>query len=195
MSTVTTEMKTITKANEGDKVISSIAMIVTLVSFGMLFLTLMMGFAMFRFTAPVWPPAGMEKPSLFIPTLSTLIIFLSSWSYFQFEKEVEKGLASKKYLLVTLTLGVLFMLSQFLFWNDLSSKGIFVSSGIFASILYSFTWIHAAHIVAGLSLLFWLYLKLDKEDKKIAVHTSNVGKFWHFLGIVWLIMFVTIFVL
>lgn len=195
MNTISTEMKSIAKANEGDKVISTIAMIVTLISFGMLFLTLMMGFAVFRFTAPVWPPAGMEKPTLLIPTLSTIIIFLSSLAYFQFEKEVEKGLASKRYLLITLFLGVLFMASQVIFWSSLSSKGIFVSSGIFASILYSFTWIHAAHIVAGLSLLYWLYWKLDKEDKKIAIHVSNVGKFWHFLGIVWLIMFVTIFVL
>jgi cytochrome c oxidase subunit 3 len=195
MNTASTPVKSITKANEGDKIISTVAMIVTLISFGMLFLTLMMGFAMFRFTAPVWPPAGMEKPSLFIPTLSTLIIFLSSLAYIQFEKEVEKGFASKIYLLVTIGLGLLFMASQFIFWNDLSSKGIFVSSGIFASILYSFTWIHAAHIIAGLSLLLWLYFKLDKEDKKITIHTSNVGKFWHFLGIVWLIMFVTIFVL
>ena len=195
MNTVSTQLKTISKAKEGDKVISTVAMIVTLVSFGMLFLTLMMGFAMFRFTASVWPPAGMEKPTLFIPALSTIIIFLSSFAYMQFERELESGFASKKYLLVTLLLGSLFMVSQFVFWNDLSSKGIFVSSGIFASILYSFTWIHAAHIVAGLSLLVWLKLKLDKEDKKISIHASNVGKFWHFLGIVWLIMFVTIFVL
>ena len=45
----------IASAREGDKIISSIAMSVALVSFGMLFLTLMMGFALFRFTAPVWP--------------------------------------------------------------------------------------------------------------------------------------------
>jgi cytochrome c oxidase subunit 3 len=29
----------------------------------------------------------------------------------------------------------------------------------------------------------------------LRIRAANVGKFWHFLGIVWLIMFVTIFVL
>jgi cytochrome c oxidase subunit 3 len=161
----------------------------------MLFLTLMMGFAIFRFTAPVWPPAGMEKPSLLLPTISTLVIVLSSLIYISFEKNVVKGMADKRGLTWTLILGVAFMVSQFLFWNQLKSHGIFVSSGIFASIIYAFTWIHAAHIVAGLGLLVWLYSALKTADSMTAVKVTSVGKFWHFLGIVWIIMFVTIFVL
>lgn len=189
------QAQTISKAKEGDKVISSIAMVVTLVSFGMLFLTLMMSFALFRFTAPVWPPSGMVKPSLLIPSISTLIIALSSYFYFSFEKNVLKGIADKRNLLVTLILGFAFMTSQFIFWNTLKSHGILVSSGIFPSIIYAFTWIHAAHIVAGLGLLMWLYGTLKTPTAKTAVKVSSIGKFWHFLGIVWLIMFVTIFVL
>jgi cytochrome c oxidase subunit 3 len=189
------EVQTISKAKEGDKIISSIAMIVTLVSFGMLFLTLMMSFALFRFTAPVWPPAGMVRPSLLLPTISTVIIALSSIFYMNFEKNIFKGMADKRNLTVTLVLGFAFMVSQFLFWNELKSHGILVSSGIFPSIMYAFTWIHAAHIVAGLGLLMWLYGTLQTPDSMTAVKVSNIGKFWHFLGIVWLIMFVTIFVL
>lgn len=185
----------IMQAKEGDKVISSIAMIVALVSFGMLFLTLMMAFALYRFTAPVWPPAGMVKPSLLIPSISTFLIILSSIAYFSFEKKTEKGLVDKTGLAMTLILGFAFMVSQFIFWSALKSHGIFVSSGIFASIMYAFTWIHAAHIVGALALLSWLYLSLKNPDKMTAVKVASIGKFWHFLGIVWLIMFVTIFVL
>jgi len=182
-------------AKEGDKVISSVGMIVTLVSFGMLFLTLMMAFALYRFTAPVWPPAGMTRPDLLLPTLSTLMIFLSSFFYVKFEKNTSTGVVDKKNLTLTLVLGLAFMTSQFLFWSHLKSQGIFVSSGVFASIIYAFTWIHAAHIVVGLALLVWLFGALNSGDKLAAVKVSSVGKFWHFLGIVWLIMFVTIFVL
>ncbi len=186
---------TIMSAKEGDKVISSVAMIVTLVSFGMLFLTLMMAFAMYRLTAPVWPPAGMQRPDLLLPTLSTLMIFLSSYFYIKFEKNTTIGKIDRQNLTVTLALGVAFMTSQFLFWSHLKAQGIFVSSGVFASIIYAFTWIHAAHIVVGLGLLSWLFSALNSSDKLTAVKVSSVGKFWHFLGIVWLIMFVTIFVL
>lgn len=187
---MTTETMKRMKTKEGDQIISSIAMIVTLISFGMLFLTLMMSFALFRFTADVWPPAGMVKPSLLLPTLSTLIIILSSYTLWKFEKNLQQI----HFLLSTLMLGLSFMFTQTLFWQQLKSQGVFVSSGVFASIIYSFTWIHAAHIVCGLGLLFWLYRGVTKKSIT-SLHVKNVGKFWHFLGIVWLIMFVTIFVL
>jgi cytochrome c oxidase subunit 3 len=185
----------IMQSKEGDKVISYVAMVVTLVSFGMLFLTLMMSFALYRFTAPVWPPAGMEKPSLLIPSISTLLIMMSSLAYVSFEKKTTEGLVDKQGLGMTLILGIAFMVSQFIFWSHLSSRGIYVSSGIFASVMYAFTWIHAAHIFVALALLAWLYIGLKTPDSLTAVKVSSIGKFWHFLGIVWLIMFVTIFVL
>lgn len=185
----------IAQAKEGDKIISSVAMIVTLVSFGMLFLTLMMAFALFRFTAPVWPPAGMERPSLLLPGFSTALIIISSFLFHKFESGLAKNIINKGYLLITIMLGSAFMASQVLFWRELKAHGIYVSSGVFPSIIYAFTWIHAAHIVAGLGLLVWLYDGLKKPTAMTTVKASNVGKFWHFLGIVWLIMFVTIFVL
>lgn len=178
--------------NQGQQIISSVAMIVTLVSFTMLFATLMMGFAMFRLTSPVWPPAGMMKPSLLLPCLSTFCIFLSSVCFMWFEKNI----SNKTGLFLTILLGLSFMLIQSLFWHSLKQQGIFASSGIFPSIIYAFTWIHAAHIVAALGLLFWLLFRVQKDTSpKSQLMAANVGKFWHFLGIVWFIMFVTIFVL
>ena len=189
MNNLTT--KPFTEIEQGEEIKASVAMIATLVSFGMLFASLMMGFAMFRFTAPVWPPEGMARPSLLLPTLSTITIFLSSIFYIWFEKT-----HNRNGLILTIVLGFSFMLIQSMFWHQLKSQGIFVSSGLFASIVYAFTWIHAAHIVAGLGLLIWLLTTgLNEMNAKSQIRIANVGKFWHFLGIVWLIMFVTIFVL
>jgi len=108
----------------------------------------------------------------------------------------EKNIKNKRGLILTIVLGFGFMLIQSLLWQKLKSQGIFVSSGIFPSIIYAFTWIHAAHIVLALGLLFWLLLNVLKEiSPKSQIRVSSVGKFWHFLGIVWFIMFLTIFVL
>jgi cytochrome c oxidase subunit 3 len=177
---------------QGQEIISSVAMMVTLISFAMLFATLMMGFALYRITAPVWPPAGMQRPSLLLPGLSTLAIASSSICYAYFEKNISK----KSGLIATIVLGFGFMLSQASLWHSLKTQGIFVSSGIYPSIIYAFTWIHAAHIVVALALLIWIYFISQKEiTPLLRIRAANVGKFWHFLGIVWLIMFVTIFVL
>jgi cytochrome c oxidase subunit 3 len=184
--------KSLSKSDQGQEIVSSIGMTVTLISFAMLFATLMMGFAMFRITAPVWPPEGMSKPSLLLPGLSTLCIFLSSLSFIWFEKNI----SNKKGLILTIFLGLSFMLIQSLFWHQLKVQGILASSGIFPSIIYTFTWIHAAHIIVAIGLLFWLLCYALKEiNTKALLRVSSVGKFWHFLGIVWCIMFLTIFVL
>lgn len=184
--------KNLSDSEQGQEIVSSIGMIVALVSFAMLFATLMLGFAMFRITAPVWPPAGMVRPSLLIPAISTIFLLLSSVSYIWFEKDI----ANKKALLITTALGLAFMFMQSAFWYQLKAQGIFASSGIFPSIIYAFTWIHAAHVVAGLGLLLWLiFFGLKNTNTKTLLHVSSVGKFWHFLGIVWIIMFLTIFVL
>jgi cytochrome c oxidase subunit 3 len=188
--------KTLSKADQGQEIISSVGMIVTLVSFAMLFATLMMGFAMYRLTAPVWPPAGMTKPSLLLPSLSTFCIFISSLCFMKFEKSLSENKLEMRGLIATIFLGLCFMTIQTLLWHSLKTQGIFVSSGIFPSIIYAFTWIHAAHIIAALALLFWLYIKVKKGlNPKSKLMAANTGKFWHFLGIVWFIMFVTIFVL
>lgn len=176
---------------EGKKIVSSVGMIVALISFAMLFATLMMGFAIYRFTNPVWPPQGMIRPSLLVPSLSTLSIFLSSMAYVWFEKNP----AEKKGLYFTLLLGLIFMRLQFFLWSTLKAQGISASSGIFGSIIHAFTWVHAAHIVAALMLLVWLIVQTHISKKPLENTISNVGKFWHFLGLVWGVMFLTIFVL
>lgn len=175
-----------------DQYISKISMLITLISFTMMFATLFLGYAIYRITAETWPPMGMVNPSLGLPSLSTFVIALSSISFWRFEKSYSVGKLDYKWLCLTGVLGVLFLVTQSLLWTSLHSLGLYASSGIFGSIIFGFTWIHAAHIFLALALLVWLSFRI-KYKKAILPTVQNVGKFWHLLGVVWLIMFVTIF--
>lgn len=172
-------------------------MTVILISGTMLFATLLMGYAIYRTSASVWPPMGMMKVSLGYPVISTLTIFLSSWFSHQVKAEVKLGNISsaRSNLDTTIVLGVLFLAVQTLLWNQLRNTGVYVESGIFASIMYGFTWIHAAHVVLGLSSLAWLRLVMKPTTNELWQKALNVEKFWHFLGIIWFILFLTLFVL
>ena len=175
---------------------SSVTMTVVLITFSMLFATLCMGYMVLRFRSAVWPPMGMTKIGLTIPSLSTLIIFLSSLSYSRFESLIKKGEETKFYYVLTLSLGGAFSVSQYLLWEELTRMGIGPGSGVFGSMLYGFTWIHAAHIVAGLVLLLFLPKMLGKFEplaieRKLRV--KSVGLFWHFLGLVWGILYLMLF--
>ncbi|MFT6068936.1 MAG: cytochrome c oxidase subunit 3 [Bacteriovoracaceae bacterium] len=175
-----------------DQYVSNISTIVTLISFTMLFATLFLGYALYRLTAESWPPMGIEPPSLGLPMISTLVIFLSSVAYWMFEKNFEINKENKGWLWITALLGFAFLGTQVTLWSSLKASGLYSSSGIFGSIIFGFTWIHAAHILMGIGALGWLAFKLKMDDMKLMT-VQNVGKFWHFLGIIWLIMFITIF--
>ncbi len=170
-------------------------MTMVLISGSMLFTTLLMGYAIYRTSATTWPPVGTTPVALGYPLLSTFTIFLSSWFMRLVKKDVSDIKKAKMNLDATLVLGVLFLGIQTLFWNELKSSGLLVSSGIFSSILYGFTWIHAAHVVMGLLSLVWLRFVLKSGTRNLEVKVLNVEKFWHFLGVIWLIMFITLFVL
>jgi cytochrome c oxidase subunit 3 len=175
-----------------DQYVSNISTIVTLISFTMLFATLFLGYALYRLTAESWPPIKIEPPSLGLPMISTLVIFLSSVAYWMFEKNFEINKENKGWLWITALLGFAFLGTQVTLWSSLKASGLYSSSGIFGSIIFGFTWIHAAHILMGIGALGWLAFKLKMDDMKLMT-VQNVGKFWHFLGIIWLIMFITIF--
>ena len=179
------------------RVSSSVAMVMTMVSFSMLFATLFLGYFLHRLTADVWPPAGIERIPYTLPTVSTLIILLSSVFYWRFERAfVIFKKFSKLDFAGTIITGVAFFGSQFSLWRNLKGLGIFADTTIFGSILHGFTWIHAAHMVLGFLAMFILALRLKSTsfDLRDMLWVENVGKFWHFLSIVWLLMFFTIFI-
>ncbi|OIQ18586.1 MAG: hypothetical protein BM556_10055 [Bacteriovorax sp. MedPE-SWde] len=182
---------------EGRKAVSSIGMTVLLVSFAMLFATLLLGYVVFRLTNDVWPPMGLKRIPLTLPTISTFIIGVSSLFFYNFEKAFNRNNLKMMRLQfgLTLLMGVCFMLVQFELWSSMKELGLYVSGGAYPSLFFSLTWIHAAHIVMALISLFFLVPTLStgfREDRITWV--MNVGKFWHFLGLIWLVMYIVMFV-
>lgn len=181
------------RAQEMEMVQSAVAMTVVLCSFAMLFATMFLGYFLLRSNADVWPPVEIQGMPQGIPLVSTVFILLSSVTYYFFE---HKNQAKKLLFSLTIILGALFLLSQWLLWGSLEDAGIFVSDGMVPSMVYAFTWLHAAHIGLALILLFWLgFFVFLKTEKLTKLKVINVGKFWHFLGVVWLLMYLLIFVL
>jgi cytochrome c oxidase subunit 3 len=171
---------------------NSVAMTVTLISFGMMFASLFLGYFLVRFNSPAWPPVEIENMPKLLPFLSTLVMGLSSFTYFKMENSADK----KKFWLMTVALGALFLGLQFVLWNALSASGILVSNGNVPSMVYAFTWLHAGHIVLALGLVLWLgNFIFRKPEGLTAAKVINVGKFWHFLGVIWLLMYLMLFVL
>lgn len=188
-------MKTQTSAEKLEQ--HNVAMTVTLVSWAMMFASLFLGYFIFRFNAPVWPPVELVGVPKVLPFISTIVMALSSVTYWMMEKNLFKDEnKTKLFWVATFALGLGFLGCQWQLWSDLKASGILVTNGIVPSMLYAFTWLHAAHIVLGLVGLLWLAWFVFKNTNELTdVKVINVGKFWHFLGVIWLLMYLMLFVL
>ncbi len=175
---------------------NNIAITILLVSLGMLFATFLLALLMYKLTATSWPPMGMKAVNVYPLLQSSFIIILSSFTYIKFQgfffSNNEKY---KKHLLYTTVLGLGFLISQVWIWSLWHERGITVDIGIYGSLLYVMTGVHGAHIILSLLALFYVHYIIErKERNKTEIIISNVGRIWHFLTIIWLIILATTFI-
>ncbi|HXP52840.1 MAG TPA: cytochrome c oxidase subunit 3, partial [Bacteroidia bacterium] len=99
---------------------------------------------------------------------------------------------------ITLLLGLAFCFSQFQGWKDLYQHGIVLAgrtSNLAGSILYVITAMHFFHIVAGIIALL-ITLNNSLKNKYTAhnyLGLSLCGIFWHFLDVLWVILFLFLY--
>jgi len=135
-----------------------------------------------------------ELPSAF--WFSTIVIVLSSFTFFQSVNAV-KGNNRKKttlFLLSTLVLGISFVVSQFIGFDQVINNGFYftgANSNVTTSFLYIVVILHLLHLTAGMiSLLFVIYNHFKRKynaESPLGIELS--ATFWHFLDFVWLYLF------
>ena len=175
-----------------------LAMTVAIISWSMLFATLLLGYFVYRFSQTVWPPLGVGIIPMLLPNMSLLSVAASSVALiFATRSMLQKKYSSMRWHnIFTLILGLVYMISQFKFWEKLNELDLFSSINIFGSILHGFTWIHAGHMVCALAALLWgiWVIRKDSNVTKWRNYMVNVSMFWHFLTIVWLVLYCTLFI-
>ena len=141
---------------------------------------------------------GLELPNLFY--ISTVIIILSSFTYIIARKAVESDKAKQAttWLLVTLGLGISFIVLQFLGFQEMLANGYYFTgptSSIKTSYVFLIAAVHIVHVVAGIiSLLVVLYQQMKgRYSSKEYLGISIGATFWHFLDLLWvyLILFMS----
>ena len=141
-----------------------------------------------------------ELPFAF--TLSTLLIVLSSGSFYSALRMLRgnKIKETQLLLLVTLGLALAFVYFQFQGFNGIIEKGYYFTgpeSSITTSYLYVLVLLHLAHLTAGIIIVLNI---LFKTLKGVCVQGNTLGfelslTFWHLLDIllVYLFLFVSFY--
>lgn len=129
---------------------------------------------------------------------STALIFASSIAY-HFAKralDTEHQVAARKWFTVTAALGGAFISSQLLVWLILVQKGVYMSGNPYAGFFYLLTAIHAVHVLGGVIALGAILLRSWEATMDVNEMTyrqnlcRSVGWYWHFMGILWIGIFV-----
>tara|TARA_R110001583_G_scaffold11588_2_gene52130 strand:- start:1341 stop:1922 length:582 start_codon:yes stop_codon:yes gene_type:complete len=138
---------------------------------------------------------NIEMPSSFY--ISTLVIILSSISYMLAKKSITKDAikACTSWLVLTLGLGVLFIVLQFNGFSQMIAQGYYFTgptSSIKMSYIFLIAAVHVIHVVAGIiSLLVVLYNQYKgKYSSKEYLGLSLGATFWHFLDLLWVYLLV-----
>ena len=133
--------------------------------------------------------------------ISTLVIFLSSlfgWLAIRFCKQNNFRLV-RLFLLITLCFGLLFFVFQFLGWNHLVKNFRYIGgdNNVASSYLYILTGSHLVHLIGGIITLIVIYFKsLFNKYNIDNFHGIKLGiRFWHFLGLLWLYLFLFLLII
>jgi len=130
--------------------------------------------------------------------ISTVIILASSFVYHRGKAALDAfdQSAAKKWLTVTAALGAAFISSQLLAWIELSQRGLYFSNNPYAGFFYILTAVHALHVLGGVialgSVVIGSWNGIYSDDRWVRMQSLGqvVGWYWHFMGGVWLVIFV-----
>ena len=159
--------------------------------FGALFAT----YFVIRSESPGWPPTGLERPELLLPGLNTLLLVTSSVTMQWAVRSARGGDRSRilRWLGLTLLLGGIFITIQ---GYEFASNGFGLSNGIFGSTFYILTGFHGAHVLAGLCLIAIVANRARLGLVSAEHHTAveGISYYWHFVDVVWIFLFSTLYV-
>lgn len=132
-----------------------------------------------------------------IPTIfwtSSVVLLISSFFMHLAYLSARKDLFQKLKLSISIAfgLGVVFLIMQYIGWQQLQVEGIYLKGNPSGSFLYILTGLHGFHLITGLFVLLYSFIAVfrDKIHSKKLVQLEVCATYWHFLDLLWLYLFI-----
>jgi cytochrome c oxidase subunit 3 len=142
-----------------------------------------------------WPSAGHEIPVL-LAAINTAILVSSSFTMHWALEGIKNNnkLALRAGLLSTFLLGVTFLSVQV---NEYFHLGWAIHDDAQGTIFYGLTGLHGAHVTVGLILLGMATARAFRGHFSPEEHrgVEVPGIYWHFVDIMWIVVFFSLYIL
>jgi len=90
------------------------------------------------------------------------------------------------WLNLTMLLGLVFVVGQYLAWLKLRSQGLYLPTNPNSSFFYVFTGVHVIHVLGGLGGLTRVMVKFRSAAHLLRRSTIDATSYyWHFMGMLW----------
>jgi cytochrome c oxidase subunit 3 len=175
-----------------------LGMVIFLGSWAMMFGSLFFAYGVLRLRQPGWPPAGTPSLPRLLPAVNTLVLGFNALALQRSLTAARRGQRSRSIadLVAGLALGLLFIVLQVVLWKSLFQSGLALGDGSLAAVVYGLTGFHVVHVVGGLLGLAILLPSMVRGSLN-AARNNRLRlwvMYWHFVGLVWLAMYLLIFV-
>lgn len=170
-----------------------LGMWVFLASEVMLFGAFISSYIVLRMGSPnfgVPPEEIMGRP---LATINTFVLITSSVTMVLALAAIQNGKQKVflSYLGITSLLGLAFLVIKAFEYQHKIHEGLTISSSLFGSFYYTMTGLHGLHVIGG--LIFNLYVLIQGARGVISStrweRVEYAGLYWHFVDLVWVILF------
>ncbi|GAA5133215.1 cytochrome c oxidase subunit 3 [Thalassotalea piscium] len=155
-----------------------------------------------------WPliltPGGTETTGMGwygLPLINTILLLTSSVTAHLAHVALEKDNRGqlKMWLGLTVALGVVFLYCQGLEYAHgyADEMKLYLTSGIYGNTFYMLTGFHGLHVTLGTIMLFVMLIRVFKGHFTPKNHFAfqAASWYWHFVDVVWVLLFVFVYIL
>ncbi len=172
-----------------------IGMVVWLASELMFFSGLFAAYYFLRGADTEWPPEGVELGTARAAMFTALLVASSATVHLaghRAEAGDERG--TRRWTLLTIVLGAAFLVNQGLEYAALEFTA---TDHAYGSLFYLMTGFHGAHVLGGIVGIAVVLARGMRGQFSTEHHVAveAVHYYWHFVDVVWVFLFLTIYVL
>ncbi len=164
--------------------------------FGALFAT----YIILRVGATHWPH-GAELLNVPLATINTAVLITSSVTMVMaWASCAQRSLGRfRLYMGLTILLGAVFLVIKYFEYAAKIHHHLYPRTNTFLAIYFTLTGLHAFHVFGGMVLNAYFWgpgVRLWRENPEWFTHrVEHAGLFWHFVDLVWIFLFPTLYLL
>lgn len=134
-----------------------------------------------------------------LTTFSTFVLLMSSLAMALAVAAAQQGnmVRMRRWLLATIVAGLVFLGCQAYEYSHFIAAGLTLRSNLFGTTFYVLTGTHGVHVALGVLWLLLLYITALRGDTKRAnaVNVEVAGLYWHFVDVVWIVIFALVYLM